>query len=91
MRIALEYERNTYGTKGNPAHYTVRLTRLKNGRQVRLDFTYSRPVAGRGVGAMQGKVKGVSLTFPAKTAEALSGALRLALADIASKTVEFEV
>ena len=91
MKCSMIYGANTYGNKTNAAEYLVKLTRRKGGDAISISFGFDKPAEGRGIGYSRGSVQSVSFTLPAKTAEALSHALQLALSETASTAVEFRI
>lgn len=91
MKCSMEYGVNTYGNSANAPKYGVKLTRRKKRGEITILFSFENSAAGRGIGQAQGRVESVSLRLPASTAQALSHALQLAIADTASTDVEFEI
>jgi hypothetical protein len=91
MRSAMNYGTNTYGNKTNADEYLVKLTREKEVGEISISFGFDKPAEGRGIGWSRGSVQSVSFTFPAKTAQALSHALQLALSETASTDWEFRI
>lgn len=91
MKSTMFYKGATYGNTTNASEYTVTLKRANGGSAISVSFGYTQPAAGQGVGRDAGNVKSVSLTLPAKTAQALSHALQLALADTGSTDFEFKI
>jgi hypothetical protein len=91
MKCSMVYGANTYGNKTNAAEYLVKLKRGKEGDAISIRFNFDKPAEGRGIGYSRGSVRSVSFTLPSKTAEALSHALQLALAETASTDVEFRI
>lgn len=91
MKATVVYRGNKFGNRRNAQRYTVVLTRLKGRKRMRLSFVYGEPAPGRGVGPQRGDVEELTLVLPTKTAEALAHALKLALADTASPSLEFKI
>lgn len=92
MKSIMVYGANTYGnSKTNADQYLVKLRRVKGGDEISIAFSFDKPAEGRGIGGSRGSVRSVSVTLPAKTAQALSHALQLALSETASTDVEFRI
>jgi hypothetical protein len=84
------YAGATYGNAENAPRYAVKLSRA--GREsVSISFIFDIPAGGRGVGDAKGNVRTVSLVIPADTAQALSHALQLTLANTASSETQFQI
>jgi hypothetical protein len=91
MKSVMKYGANVYGNETNADEYLVKLKRGEGGDEISISFGFDKPAEGRGIGGSRGSVRSVSVTLPAKTAEALSHALQLALSKTASTDVEFRI